>query len=138
MISIVFCTSLPISSSFRPRDRTLSLFLSLSISAYILLFTWCACRCCHSMHHKKKHEIRHQSVPTPSPLHHHHRLATRFSTLKLTKSSKVKRLIQTSTSKNGISFSFFFLISTCFSDHVRLRSIRNIHTYIYVCLFSFN
>ncbi|UJR30309.1 hypothetical protein I4U23_017846 [Adineta vaga] len=51
------------------------------------------------MHHKK-HEIRHQPISSSTPSSYHYRLATRSSTLKLNKSTKVKRLIKNSITKN--------------------------------------
>jgi len=88
------------------------------------------------MHHKK-HETRHQSTST-----HHYRLATRSSILK---SNKVKRLIKSSTLRNGIICIIYLylniflslnyqikinLMGQHYSIDIHSRSMRNLFCWI--------
>jgi hypothetical protein len=114
-------------------DCLFLLLLLFSLCAYFILFTWCGCQCCRSMHHKK-HETRHQSVSSPSSLHHY-RLATRSSTLKLNKSIKVKRLIKTSKSKNGTSFS---LINNLLCSYIRTFLLEQTDNYLHYYFYFYS
>jgi hypothetical protein len=99
---------------------------------YYSLCTCCVYHCCcrrRSMHHKK-HETRRQSASTSSATHHY-RLATRSSTLKSTKPIKVKRLIKSSTSRNGINLvqivPFLALIFLSLNYQIKRNSIMGHH-----------